>query len=114
MLDAGEDPQTVLDAGEEAISIVGDRYERGYLALMGDSFALLLHNPAKLDLFQTALQEIQEASEPAACWDQFSIRNPSTATSAPSKSAAPTTACDLTPNKLRPDEYAACLKRGLR
>jgi methanogenic corrinoid protein MtbC1 len=29
MLDAGEDPQTVLDAGKEAMSIVGDRYECG-------------------------------------------------------------------------------------
>ncbi|GAB4526366.1 MAG: corrinoid protein [Anaerolineae bacterium] len=27
MLDAGEDPQTVLDAGREAMSIVGNRYE---------------------------------------------------------------------------------------
>jgi methanogenic corrinoid protein MtbC1 len=29
MLDASEDPQTVLDAGKEAMSIVGDRYECG-------------------------------------------------------------------------------------
>jgi 5-methyltetrahydrofolate--homocysteine methyltransferase len=29
MLDAGEDPQAVLDAGKEAMSIVGDRYECG-------------------------------------------------------------------------------------
>jgi 5-methyltetrahydrofolate--homocysteine methyltransferase len=29
MLDAGEDPQMVLDAGKEAMSIVGDRYECG-------------------------------------------------------------------------------------
>jgi 5-methyltetrahydrofolate--homocysteine methyltransferase len=29
MLDAGEDPQTVLDAGKEAMSIVGNRYECG-------------------------------------------------------------------------------------
>ncbi len=29
MLDAGEDPQTVLDAGKEAMSVVGDRYECG-------------------------------------------------------------------------------------
>lgn len=29
MLDAGEDPQTVLDAGKEAMSIVGDRYDCG-------------------------------------------------------------------------------------
>jgi methanogenic corrinoid protein MtbC1 len=27
MLDAGEDPQTVLEAGKEAMAIVGDRYE---------------------------------------------------------------------------------------
>lgn len=29
MLDAGEDPQAVLDAGKEAMSLVGDRYESG-------------------------------------------------------------------------------------
>ena len=29
MLDAGEDPQAVLDAGKEAMSVVGDRYEEG-------------------------------------------------------------------------------------
>lgn len=29
MLDAGEDPQMVLDAGKEAMRIVGDRYEGG-------------------------------------------------------------------------------------
>jgi 5-methyltetrahydrofolate--homocysteine methyltransferase len=29
MLDAGEDPQAVLDAGKEAMTIVGDRYEDG-------------------------------------------------------------------------------------
>ena len=28
MLDAGEDPQSVLDAGREAMAIVGNRYER--------------------------------------------------------------------------------------
>jgi methanogenic corrinoid protein MtbC1 len=29
MLDAGEDPQAVLDAGKEAMTVVGDRYEDG-------------------------------------------------------------------------------------
>jgi 5-methyltetrahydrofolate--homocysteine methyltransferase len=29
MLDAGEDPQSVLDAGKEAMTVVGDRYEEG-------------------------------------------------------------------------------------
>jgi len=29
MLDAGQDPQMILDAGREAMSIVGDRYESG-------------------------------------------------------------------------------------
>ena len=29
MLDAGEDPQAVLDAGKEAMTVVGDRYEEG-------------------------------------------------------------------------------------
>jgi methanogenic corrinoid protein MtbC1 len=29
MLDAGEDPQVVLDAGKEAMTVVGDRYEGG-------------------------------------------------------------------------------------
>jgi methanogenic corrinoid protein MtbC1 len=29
MLDAGEDPQTVLEAGKEAMAVVGDRYECG-------------------------------------------------------------------------------------
>ena len=29
MLDAGEDPQAVLDAGREAMTVVGDRYEEG-------------------------------------------------------------------------------------
>jgi hypothetical protein len=41
---------------------------------MGDSFARLLQNPAKVDLFQAALKEITEAIEPAACWDRFPIR----------------------------------------
>ena len=48
--------------------------EKAYIALMGDSFARLLQNPAKLDIFQKALKDIKEAIEPAACWDRFPIR----------------------------------------
>jgi hypothetical protein len=48
--------------------------EKAYIALMSDSFARLLRNPAKLDILQKALKDIKEAIEPAACWDRFSIR----------------------------------------
>jgi len=48
--------------------------EKEYIALMGDSFGRLLQNPSKLDTFQGALKEMEEAIEPAACWDRFPIQ----------------------------------------
>lgn len=48
--------------------------EKEYIALVGDSFARLLQNPSKLDTFQAALKEMEEAIKPAACWDRFPIQ----------------------------------------
>ncbi len=45
-----------------------------YIALHGESFAKLLQNPARRAAFDTALAEIKQAIEPAACWDRFPIQ----------------------------------------
>ncbi|GAB4526381.1 MAG: hypothetical protein Kow0063_00570 [Anaerolineae bacterium] len=48
--------------------------EKEYIAQMSDSFARLLQTPAKIDTFQSAVKEVKEAIEPAACWDRFPIQ----------------------------------------
>jgi hypothetical protein len=48
--------------------------EEEFVAAQGASFARLLQQPARLDAFRTALAEIEEVIEPAACWDRFQIR----------------------------------------
>lgn len=45
-----------------------------FVAVQGESLGRLLQNPARLEAFHQALEEVQAAVQPAACWDRFPVQ----------------------------------------